>query len=174
MSGLGVRRDGSYYTRIQWTDSTLNDPVFWVNNLIDDDLERSGGTWAANSSRPVNVVLDFFGERMPVAVIGLYQNVGLPISKVEEMVSEARLYVSDDERCRRLGDLDADPNQVQWRHVLTVYPDKREGFQEFPLETPVEATYVRLEMVRNFADTPEDMPWIETSELKLYPPEGGK
>ena len=42
---VGIRRDGSYYTRILWADVTENDPTFWVNNLINDDLARIGGTW---------------------------------------------------------------------------------------------------------------------------------
>ena len=37
---LGVRRDGSYYTRIEWASHTESDPTFWVVNLIRDDLER--------------------------------------------------------------------------------------------------------------------------------------
>lgn len=37
---VGIRRDGSYYTRILWADVTENDPTFWVNNLINDDLAR--------------------------------------------------------------------------------------------------------------------------------------
>ena len=37
---LGVRRDGSYYTRIEWANMTESDPTFCVNNLIDDDTER--------------------------------------------------------------------------------------------------------------------------------------
>ena len=27
---LGVRRDGSYYTRIEWASHTESDPTFWV------------------------------------------------------------------------------------------------------------------------------------------------
>lgn len=46
---LGVRRDGSYYTRIEWASHTESDPTFWVVNLIRDDLERNGGTWGANT-----------------------------------------------------------------------------------------------------------------------------
>ena len=38
---LGVRRDGSYYTRIEWASHTESDPTFWVVNLIRDDTERN-------------------------------------------------------------------------------------------------------------------------------------
>jgi hypothetical protein len=36
MDGLlpvGVRRDGSYYTRIVWASHTEKDPTFWVCNM---------------------------------------------------------------------------------------------------------------------------------------------
>lgn len=49
---LGVRRDGSYYTRIEWASHTESDPTFWVVNLIRDDTERNGGTWGANTMGP--------------------------------------------------------------------------------------------------------------------------
>ena len=60
---LGVRRDGSYYTRIEWTTHTESDPTFWVCNLIRDDIERNGGTWGTNTRGPANVVLSFFGVK---------------------------------------------------------------------------------------------------------------
>ena len=47
---LGIRRDGSYYTRIEWASHTESDPTFWVVNLIRDDTLRNGGTWGANYS----------------------------------------------------------------------------------------------------------------------------
>ena len=45
MYPLGVRTDGSYYTRIEWASHTETDPMLWVLNVIDDDVERNGGTW---------------------------------------------------------------------------------------------------------------------------------
>ena len=47
MLPMGVRRDGSYYTRIEWAAVTESDPTFWVCNVISDDHERNGGTYGA-------------------------------------------------------------------------------------------------------------------------------
>ena len=64
---LGVRRDGSYYTRIEWASHTESDPTFWVVNLIRDDTERNGGSWGAITMGPAHVVLSFFGEEQVVS-----------------------------------------------------------------------------------------------------------
>lgn len=71
MYPLGVRTDGSYYTRIEWASHTESDPMLWVLNAIDDDTERNGGTWGANTFGPANVVLSFFGEEQTVSKIQL-------------------------------------------------------------------------------------------------------
>lgn len=91
---VGVRRDGSYYTRVLWADVTENDPTFWVNNLINDDLERNGGTWGANSETTANCVLDFFGETQKVKKISVYKNVGITISILEELAKYITVYSS--------------------------------------------------------------------------------
>ena len=91
---IGVRRDGSYYTRVLWADVTENDPTFWVNNLINDDLERNGGTWGANSETTANAVLDFFGETQTISKISIYKNVGITISVLEELAKNINIYVS--------------------------------------------------------------------------------
>lgn len=67
MYPLGVRRDGSYYTRIDWASTTESDPRLWVLNIIDDDIKRDGGTWGANDENSADVVLDFFGEVQKVS-----------------------------------------------------------------------------------------------------------
>lgn len=36
---VGIRRDGSYYTRIEWAGTTESDPTFRAANLIRDDYE---------------------------------------------------------------------------------------------------------------------------------------
>ena len=82
---VGVRKDGSYYTRVLWADVTENDPTFWVNNLINDDLERNGGTWGANSETTANAVLDFFGETQTIGKISIYKNVGITISILQNI-----------------------------------------------------------------------------------------
>ena len=85
MYPLGVRRDGSYYTRIEWASHTESDPTFWVVNLIRDDLERNGGTWGANTPGPATAVLSFFGESQKISKIRIFRNVGLDISILEEL-----------------------------------------------------------------------------------------
>lgn len=70
----GVRRDGSYFMRIQWANGTVKNPYYWVCNLIDDDVERFGGTWGANTASPANVILDFFGERQQVQTVRVFNN----------------------------------------------------------------------------------------------------
>ena len=82
---LGVRRDNSYYTRINWASTTEKDPRLWVLNIIDDDIMRDGGTWGANDENSANVVLDFFGETQKVSKIRIYKNVGIKISVLEEL-----------------------------------------------------------------------------------------
>lgn len=163
----GIRRDGSYYTRIEWASHTTQTPLYWICNLIDDDLERDGGSWGANTLGPANAILSFFGERQPIGRIRIFHNVGATVSLIEELASLIHIYVSDDDRCRRLGDENADLDQVQWERILTCEMEKREGWFEFSLSKPVLAKYVRIELVCNFG-TP--LPWTETNELKLYPP----
>ncbi len=82
---------------------------------------------------------------------------------------EFRFYVSDDDACRRLGDEKADLNQVKWTHILKCAMEKKEYWADFKLDKPVKAKYIRIELVRNHG-TPPDLPWTETSELKIYPP----
>ena len=51
---VGVRRDGSYYTRLEWASHSEAEPLFWAANVIDDDTERSGGTWANHTMGPAD------------------------------------------------------------------------------------------------------------------------
>lgn len=165
---VGVRRDGSYYTRIEWTDSTVNNPLFWVCNLIDDDIERSGGTWGANTMGPANVVLSFFGEEQEISRVRFFHNVGLPISILEEEAKQIRMYISNTEEPRSLK-ADTDKiDDVPWELVGDFAMKKEMSWQEFVLDKPVTAKYVRIELVENFG-TPPEIPWTETSELKIYP-----
>ncbi len=169
MAQYGIRRDGSYYTRIHWASTTESNPLYWVCNLIDDDIERHGGTWGANTMGPANCVLDFFGETQEIGRIRMFHNVGEYESILEELASEINFYVSDDDACRRLGDEKADLNQVKWTHILKCAMEKKEYWADFKLDKPVKAKYIRIELVRNHG-TPPDLPWTETSELKIYPP----
>lgn len=165
---MGVRRDGSLYTRIQWASTTEKTPYYWVNNLIDDDIERHGGTWGANTMGPANCILDFFGESKAISAVRLFHNVGSDESILEEMASHIRMYVCDDERCGRFGRDTQDIDTVDWKLIVDTPMRMEEGWYLFPLPAPVQAKYFRLELVKNFG-TPPDVPWTETAELKLYP-----
>lgn len=165
---LGLRRDGSYYTRIEWASHTEKNPLFWVLNIIDDDIERSGGTYGANTMGPVNVVLSFFGEEQMMGKVKFFTNVGLPISILEELASHINIYICNDESPRNLKSDQDDIDSVSWEKILECRMKKEESWQTFRLEKPVRAKYIRLEMVENFG-TPPDIPWTETSEVKFYP-----
>jgi hypothetical protein len=166
--GIGMRKDGSYYTRIEWASHTEKTPLYWVNNLLDDDIERDGGSYGANTMGPANVVLSFFGETQLVGKVRFFHNVGATISKIEELASDINVYTSEDEKAHRLGGEDADINSVKWTKVLNCKMEKREDWFEFVLDKPVKAKYVRIELVKNFG-TPPDLPWTETNEVKIFP-----
>lgn len=165
---IGMRRDGSYYTRIEWVSHTVTDPLIWVNNLIDDDVERNGGTWGANTMGPADVILSFFGEEQRISKVRIFHNVGVPHSVLEELASVVNLYASSDESVRSIRSAEASISQVQWNKIHTCEMEKREGWFEFILDQPVDAKYVRMELVKNFGTAP-DCPWTETSEIKFYP-----
>lgn len=165
---LGVRRDGSYYTRIEWASHTEADPTFWVVNLIRDDIERNGGTWGANTMGPAHVVLSFFGEAQSVGRIRIFRNVGLDISVLEELAKTIDIYYSDTDAPRSLRRQEDAIESVPWTFLVRVAMEKAEGWQEIALERPVEAKYLRFDLVENHG-TPPDIPWTETSEIKIYP-----
>jgi len=143
------------------------DPLIWVNNLIDDDTERNGGTWGANTMGPANVVLSFFGEEQQISRVRIFHNVGVPHSILEELASVVNIYVSSSDAVRKMRSADCMIDENDWQQVLSCRMDMREGWSEFMLEKSVKAKYVRMELVRNFG-TPKDCPWTETSELKIY------
>lgn len=165
---LGVRRDGSLYSRIQWASTTEKNPYYWVCNLIDDDVERHGGTWGANTMGPANAILDFFGEEQTIGTVRIFHNVGSTVSIEEEMAEHIRLYISNDERCSRFGREDEEIDIVSWEKILDVHMEMKEKWNTYFLERPVKARYLRIELVKNFG-TPEDVPWTETAELKVFP-----
>ena len=163
---LGVRRDGSYYTRIEWATHTESDPTFWVVNLIRDDTERNGGTWGANTKGPASVVLSFFGETQTIRRIRIFRNVGLDISVLEELAKTIDLYISNTDEPRKLRRKENRIDEVPWTFLKRVEMEKAEGWQEIVLDEPVEARFVRMDLLENFG-TP--IPWSETSEIKIYP-----
>jgi len=165
---LGVRRDGSYYTRIEWASHTESDPTFWVVNLIDDNTERNGGTWGANTMGPAHVVLSFFGESQKVGRLRIFRNVGLDISILEELAKTIDIYYSNTDEPRRLLRKENKIDDVEWIFLKRVTTEKAEGWQEILLDKPVEAKYIRIDLVENHG-TPPDIPWTEISEVKIYP-----
>lgn len=165
---LGLRRDGSYYTRIEWASHTESDPTFWVVNLIRDDTERNGGTWGAHTMGPAHVVLSFFGEEQSVGRVRIFGNVGLDISILEELAKTIDIYCSDTDEPRRLRRQEDSINDVPWTFVARMHMKKQEGWQELVLSQPVKARYLRFDLVENFG-TPPEIPWTETSEIKIYP-----
>lgn len=165
---IGVRRDGSYYTRIEWASITESDPTFWVCNVIDDDIERTGGTWGANTMGPADVILSFFGELQEFSTIKFFMNVGLPISILEELASQINVYVSTSDEPRKLRTKDDTIDSVKWEKVAEFKTKKEESWQTLELDAPVSAKYVRFELVKNFG-TPPDIPWTEVSEIKIFP-----
>ena len=167
---VGVRTDGSFYTRVLWADVTENDPKFWVNNLINDDLARNGGTWGANSDTTANCVIDFFGETQEIKKIALYKNVGITISVLEELARDVNFYVSNDDSPLLLRSNENKVDEAKWEKIASMAIVKEEGWQEIELEKPVQAKYLRVELVDNFCRRDETfIPWIEMNELKLYP-----
>ena len=167
MYPLGVRRDGSYYTRIEWCSHTESDPTFWVANLIRDDLERNGGTWGANTYGPAHVVLSFFGEEQTISKIRIFRNVGLDISVLDELAKTIDIWVSDTDEPRKLRRKEDEIGDVPWDFVMRVPMEKAEGWQEIELPQPVKAKYVRFDLVEH--QGPALIPWTETSEIKMYP-----
>ena len=165
---IGVRRDGSFYTRIEWASITDPDPTFWVCNLIDDDTERCGGTWGANDEKKADVVLSFFGEEQEISKIRIFRNVGLDYSILEELAKVINIYVSTADEPRKLRRKENSIDEVEWIHIHREEMEMAEGWQEIVFDTPVKAKYVRFELCENFCTEPF-IPWIETSEIKMYP-----
>lgn len=167
---LGVRRDSSYYTRITWASTTERDPRLWVLNILDDDLERDGGTWGANDENSANVVLDFFGETQKVSKIKIYKNVGIAISVLEELAREINIYsCSDDTPFKKLRTAEDAIDSVDWIYRGTMKVVKEEGWQEIVFSEPFEAKYIRIETKDNFCKKDDSfIPWIEFSEIKIF------
>ena len=167
---LGVRRDGSYYTRVEWANHTEPDPTFWVLNLIPEDTGRNGGTWGANTYGPAIAVLSFFGESQKIGKIRIFRNVGLDISVLEELAKTVDIYVSNTGEPEKLRRIEDRVEEIPWEFVKRVPIEKAEGWQEIELDVPVEARYVRVDLLENQGT---EIPWVEISKVKLYPPKCG-
>lgn len=167
---VGVRRDGSYYTRIEWANVTEKDPRFWVCNMISDDHERNGGTYGANTETTADVILSFWGETQKIGKIRIYKNVGITISVVEELARYINIFVSTSDKPAAIRTEDDDIESADWTLVKRVEIVKEFGWQDVVLDTPVDAKYVRVQLEDNFCKRDETfIPWCETSEVKFYP-----
>ena len=166
MLPVGVRKDGSYYTRIEWASHTEKDPMLWVCNIIRDDHERDGGTWGCNTHGPADLVLSFFGEKQTVSKIRFYRNVGASISIIEELAKKVDVWYCDDDEAAKLRTASDDINSVNWKHVKLVDIEKAFGWQDVILDAPIEAKYMRFTLVENQGT---EFDWVEMNEIKLYP-----
>lgn len=166
MLPIGVRRDGSLYTRIEWASHTEKDPMLWVCNILRDDHERDGGTWGANTYGPVDLVLSFFGETQKVSKVSFYRNVGATISVLEELAGKVEIWYSDTDEPEKLRTAADKIDSVEWKHVQSVVIEKEVGWQEVVLPEPIEAKYIRITMVENQGT---EIDWVEMSEVKLFP-----
>ncbi len=164
---IGVRRDGSYYARVEWTNATLTTPLYWVNNINDDDTSRNGGSWGAPVSKNAEVILGFFGEEQTIGRIKLFHNVGASTSPLDELASKIKVYTSVDRNLQRIGDEKANLSQFKWTEIVDATMEQKEGWVEFKLKNPIRASYVRLQLVENFG-TPLDRSFTETNEIKFY------
>ena len=166
MLPIGVRRDGSLYTQIEWASHTEKDPMLWVCNIIRDDNERNGGTWGANSFGPVDVVLSFFGEKQTVSKVRFFRNVGVTISVLEELAKSVQIWYSDTDEPAKLRTAEDKIDSVDWKLIQTVEIEKAEGWQEVIFEAPVEAKYMRFTLVENRTT---EIEWTEMNQIKIYP-----
>lgn len=165
---LGVRTDGSFYTRIEWSSDTETDPLLWVGNAIDDDIDRNGGSWAAHSLGPVNLILSFFGEEQTFSKIRFYRNVGITGSILEELARVINVYVNDTDEPRKIRRISDSIDSVDWDLAVSVPIEKAEGWQDVVLDKPVKAKYLRFELTENQADDPK-IDWTEINEIKILP-----
>ena len=117
---------------------------------------------------PANLVIDFWGDAESINDRGCSVMLGVTISILKELAKNINIYVSNDDvdkKLRREGD---DIESVDWKLIAQVETEEAEGWQAVELAEPVEAKFVRVELVRNHGTTP-DIPWTEINQIKLYP-----
>ena len=165
MLPVGVRRDGSYYTQIEWASHTEKDPLLWVCNIIRDDNERNGGTWGANTFGPADLILSFFGETQKVARVRFFRNVGVDISVIGELAKQVKIWYSATDEPAKLRKLGDDIESVDWTLAKTVDIGREFGWQGVVFDEPFEAKYMRFTLVINDHDT---IDWVEMNQIKIY------
>ena len=79
------------------------------------------------------------------------------------------IYVSITDEPLKLRRKEDKIDDVAWTKICTFDITMEEAWQHIELDTPIEAKYVRVELVENFCAHDENfIPWIETSEIKIY------
>ena len=165
MLPVGVKRDGSYYTNIDWSSHTETDPMLWVCNVITDDHERMGGTYGSNTFGPVELVLGFFGEKQKVSKIRFYRNVGADISILNELARHIKVWYTDDDVLKILRKAGDPVDAVNWTFAQEIDVLPEAGWLDITLDKPFEAKHVRFTLVDN--STP-DIEWTEMNEIRMY------
>lgn len=163
-----LRKDGSYYLRVEWASHPGSNPAKWVGNLIDDDDTLDNGVWEAETTGSANAVLSFFGEKAEVGSFKI-MDVGGLLKNPDDAVRKVSVYVTDDIGVTRLGGEKALINKIPWSRVAVIELGKKEGWIELPLEKPVMARYVRIEIVGN-PKSQSKTPWLVLGEVKIFPP----
>ena len=164
-----VRRDGSYFTRVEWSSHPGGSPAKWVGNLIDDDSSPESGVWEADTTGTANTVISFFGEKAEIGSFKIY-DVGIQGQKPsDENVRKFNIYVSEDAGAGRLGSERSLINKIPWTRVAGAELGRKEGWIELPLEKPVNAKYVRIELIGN-PKSQAKSPWPMMGEVKIFPP----
>ena len=102
--------------------------------------------------------------------ISVYKNVGITISILEELAKYITVYSSVTDEPLKLRRKEDRIDDVEWTEVCRFDIVMEEGWQSIVLPEAVEAKYIRVELKENFCRHDESfIPWIETSEIKLYP-----
>jgi len=166
-SDSGLKDDGSYYTKLEWSDTTTTDPETWVANVVDGNLENPGKVWCAPSAKFANAVLSFFGKERKVELIRVNQNIGTKSAAVN-FTKHMSVYFSSDDRGCSIGDQNAKINKIQWDKILDLNLENKKGWAEFKFPKRISAKYIRIELEGNYSPDGKTTE-IDIGEVKLYP-----
>ena len=93
----------------------------------------------------------------------------MDISVPEELARHLNIYVSDSDLPKKIRRKDDDIESADWKLVKSVDLKKEFGWEDIVLDSPVIAKFVRFEFIDNFCDKDNFIPWVETSEIKIFP-----
>ncbi len=163
-----LRKDGSFFTRIEWASHPGTNPTKWVGNLIDDDSALENGAWEADTTGTANAVLSFFGEKAEIGSFKINDVGGLQKDS-NEVPRKINIFVTEDIGPARLGSERAQVAKFPWTRVAGTELGQKEGWIDLPLEKPVYARYVRIELIGNPKSQSKN-PWPVLGEVKIFPP----